>query len=118
MSQEYPPSYQTGPTTNSTAVISLILSILGAIGILPLIGSIAGIVTGSMAKNEIARSGGMQTGEGLAQAGVIIGWVGIVLAVLGICVALLIVAAAFGLGFFAIMAESTRSLLPLALPFV
>ena len=40
------------------------------------------IVLGLNAKGEIARSGGMQTGAGMAQAGWICGVVGIVLSVL------------------------------------
>jgi hypothetical protein len=62
--------------TSGKAIASLILSLLGLVGVLPLIGSILGIIFGNQAKGEIARSGGDLTGEGLAQAGVIIGWVG------------------------------------------
>jgi hypothetical protein len=71
--------------TSSMAIISLIASIAGLF-ILPLAGSIVGIIVGNMAKKEILESGGMKTGEGLAQAGVIIGWVGLGLWVLGILV--------------------------------
>jgi hypothetical protein len=69
--------------TSSMAIISLIASIAGLF-IFPLAGSIVGIITGNMAKKEILESGGMKTGEGLAQAGVIIGWVGLGLWGLGI----------------------------------
>jgi hypothetical protein len=69
--------------TSSMAIISLIASIAGLF-ILPLAGSIVGIIVGNMAKKEILESGGMKTGDGLAQAGVIIGWVGLALWGLGI----------------------------------
>jgi Domain of unknown function (DUF4190) len=116
--QQYPPPYQTGPTTNTTAIISLIMSILGLVGILPLIGGIIGVVTGNMAKTDIARSGGTQTGEGLAQAGVIVGWIGILLWAVGICLGVLIFGGSLGVTLCALFAGSRQSLLPLILPFV
>ena len=123
MSQSYPPPYQTGPTTNSTSIISLILSLLGLVGILPVLGSIGGIITGHMARNDIARSGGLQTGEGLAQAGIIIGWIGVLLWVIGICAAILFgfVLPIFGLSvcaLFGMLEQAGRGALPLVLPFV
>ncbi|HEY77158.1 MAG TPA: DUF4190 domain-containing protein, partial [Thermoflexia bacterium] len=51
----------------------------------PTIGSIVGVILGYMAKRQIAESGGAMGGEGLAKAGIIIGWVGIGLTVLFIC---------------------------------
>lgn len=89
MSQNY--DYNAGqpsgyaPRTSVTAVASLILSILGLIQVLPFIGSIGGLILGYAARNEIAHGKGTVTGEGLAQAGVILGWVGIGLAIIGIC---------------------------------
>jgi hypothetical protein len=59
---------------SALAIISLVVSIAGLF-ILPLAGSIVGIIVGNMAKKEILESGGMKTGERLAQVGVIIGWV-------------------------------------------
>lgn len=124
MTPEYPPSYPTTPGTNTTAIISLIVSLLGVAGVLPFIGSIAGIITGQMAKTEIARSGGMQTGEGLAQAGVIIGWIGLLLWGMGVCAALLfaVVLPIFGFSLCAMLGileqVGRHSVLPLILPFV
>ncbi len=71
--------------TNSTAVISLIMGILG-LTFLPLVGSIIALITGPMARREIQASGGAQSGEGLATAGIVLGWVGIGLSVIGVCV--------------------------------
>ena len=94
-SQGYPPTMQR--QTSGKAIAALILAILGIIGVLPLIGSILGIVLGNSAKAEIRASGGMQEGEGLAQAGVVVGWIGIVLGVLAILAFCAIFALAGGL---------------------
>ena len=67
------------------AVVSLIAGILG-LTMFPLIGSIVAVITAPMAKKEIASSAGTLGGEGLAKAGLILGWVGIGLTVLGVCV--------------------------------
>ena len=84
-SPQYPPPYQPASLPNSTtAIISLIAGILGLTAI-PILGSIVAVVTGHMAKGEIARSGGTIGGGGLATAGLILGYVGIGLTVLGMC---------------------------------
>jgi uncharacterized membrane protein len=68
----------TRPRSNPLAVASLILSILMLGGV----GSIAGMILGFVARDQIRRSGGRQTGDGLALAGIVTGIVGIVLMVL------------------------------------
>jgi hypothetical protein len=86
MSYDYQPGYAPRQTQTSTmAIISLIASILG-FTLLPFLGSIAAVITGSMAKKEIQQSGGALTGEGMASAGLILGWIGIGLGVLGLCI--------------------------------
>jgi hypothetical protein len=70
---------------STTAIISLIAGILG-LSLLPFIGSIVALITGSMAKKEIAQSMGRLSGEGMAQIGIILGWIGIGFAVLGACI--------------------------------
>jgi hypothetical protein len=69
------------------AIASLIASILG-VTLFPTIGSIIGVILGYMARKEIQESRGAVGGEGLAKAGIIIGWIGIGLAVIGICLAI------------------------------
>jgi len=82
---QYPPPYQPIAQPNSTtAIISLIAGILGLTAF-PIIGSIIAVVTGHMAKGEIARSNGTLGGGGLATAGLIMGYIGIGLCVLGLC---------------------------------
>lgn len=69
--------------TNTLAIVSLIASILGFLPIIPFIGSVVGVITGHMAKKQIRESMGAQTGEGMATAGLIIGYITIGLYVCG-----------------------------------
>jgi hypothetical protein len=72
--QARPPQFQPAPPTNGLAIASLILSISAFVA-LPLIGSIAGVVCGHMARSQLRQRRG--EGDGLALAGLIIGWIGI-----------------------------------------
>ena len=74
--------------TNPLAIVSLILSIAG-VSLLPWVGSVAAIVTGSIAQKEIRNQPELFDGEGLARAGVILGWIGTVLPLILIALALL-----------------------------
>lgn len=87
-----------GPKTNVLAVIAMIASILGALWILPIIGSIGGAIMGHISLKQIAANG--EKGRGMALAGVIVGWVGLGLFVL-------IVGAIIAIGFAAAL-ESSR----------
>ena len=68
-----PAPTQAAPSTNGYAVASLVLGILWLYGV----GAILALIFGYMAKGQIDRSGGMQTGRGLAIAGIVLGWIGI-----------------------------------------
>jgi hypothetical protein len=72
-----------GVPTSGLAIASLVLGI-GGVTILPLLGSIVAIVLGYMARNDIRRRPGEVTGEGLALAGIVLGWISVGLAVLGL----------------------------------
>ena len=90
MSMQTPPapgsaSAPAGASTSTMAVVSLVAGILG-LSLLPFVGSIVAVITGPIAKRDIAASGGAQSGEGLATAGAILGWVGIGLTVIGLCI--------------------------------
>ena len=96
------------PPNSSMAVVSLISGILG-LTLVPFIGGIVALVTGYMAKNEIQDSDGALGGEGLATAGIVLGW---------ICVALLVISLLclvcfllFGLSIFGIVASEYSLLL-------
>ncbi len=85
----YPQAPPPPPPTNGLAVASLVLSLLGLLGILPLLGTILGLIFGYSARNQIAQSRGAQGGEGMAKAGITIGWITLGIWALGICVALI-----------------------------
>lgn len=72
--------------TNSLAVVSLVCGILGWT-LLPFLGSLVAIICGHMARSEIRRSPDTQEGDGLAVAGLVLGYLVIgvsVLVVIGV----------------------------------
>ena len=85
---QYPPPPEYGQQTSSLAVISLLAGI-ASFFIVPLLGAIAAIITGNMAKKEIRQSGGRLTGDGMAQWGLILGWINIAFSLIGACFLLL-----------------------------
>jgi len=100
---------------NSTmALVSLIAGITG-LTILPTVGCIVALITGYMAKKEIREAAGAMGGEGMATAGLILGWIGIGLSVVGLCAACFFVVL-LPLGILGgIFGLSGQSLLPLLL---
>ncbi len=64
------------PSSNSKAIWSLVLGILGIVSCYIFTG-IPAIILGGSAKREIRAAGGMQGGAGLATAGVILGWISV-----------------------------------------
>ncbi len=82
-----PPAYGYGggyaqQKTNALSIVSMISSIVGFIWILPIIGSIAGVIMGHISLTQIKRTG--EKGRGMALAGLIVGYAGLALAVVGI----------------------------------
>lgn len=67
--------------TSSLAIVSLISGVLGWT-LLPLFGSIVAIITGHLGRGEIRREPERLQGDGLAVAGLILGYVAIGLGVL------------------------------------
>ncbi len=84
----YPQQPQAG--TNGMAIASMVMGILW----LYWVGSALALVFGYMARKQIRESGGQQQGNGMATAGIVLGWIGV--AVLIVLVALFIVAAVAG----------------------
>lgn len=66
--------------TSTTAVVSLISGLLGWT-LLPLLGSVVAIITGHIARSEIRRNPESLQGDGLAVAGLILGYAGIAIGV-------------------------------------
>ena len=76
--------------TSGLAIASLVLGIVGLV-LLPLIASVAAIFVGRKARNDLARDPTL-AGEGLAKAGVILGWIGVAFIVVTFLVAFFIAA--------------------------
>jgi hypothetical protein len=77
MGYGYPPPQ---PGTEPLSIWSLVLGILSYV-FCPLVAAIPAIITGIKAKKAISRSGGVKTGRGLAQAGMILGWINVAISV-------------------------------------
>jgi hypothetical protein len=67
--------------TSALAVTALVGGILGWT-LMPFLGSLLAVITGHMARAEIRRSGDQLEGDGMAVAGLVLGWVSIGLGVL------------------------------------
>ena len=76
---------ETTSKTSTLAVVSLVFGLLGWTA-LPIIGSLIAIVTGHMARTEIQQSFDSIQGDGLAVAGLVLGWVPIIIAILAFMV--------------------------------
>jgi hypothetical protein len=82
------------PRTSSLAVISLIFGILAYV-FLPGIGALVAVICGHSARSEIRRSPpGSIEGDGMALAGLILGWIQIACAIIAVGLAILIIAGA------------------------
>ena len=88
--------------TSALAITSLVSGILGWT-LLPFLGSIAAVICGHMARAEIRRDPNLD-GDGMAVAGLVLGWVSIALGVLAIL--LVIVAILFFGGLAAFIAAN------------
>lgn len=74
--------------TSTMAIISLIAGIAG-FSFLPVIGTIVALITGYSARNETRAVPPTASGDGLATAGIVMGWVQVGLSILGICLFIL-----------------------------
>ena len=83
MSEGYPPDYTPSvPETSGKAIASLVLGILG-----PFTCAILGIIAiplGHAALSDIRARPGVLVGDGLAKAGIILGWINVALLVLAV----------------------------------
>jgi Domain of unknown function (DUF4190) len=78
------PGGPVGPTKNNGMAIAAL--VCGIAGFLCLIPGVLGIVFGFMAKSQIRQSNGAQTGDGMATAGIVLGfiWVGLTIVFLAL----------------------------------
>jgi phosphate/sulfate permease len=74
--------------TSSLSITSLIMGIVGWV-LVPIVGGIIAVITGHMAKKEIRESRGLLGGDGLATAGLVLGYANLGLGLCG-CLALLL----------------------------
>lgn len=87
--------------TSTLAIVSLIAGICGW-SVLPFLGTVAAIITGHMARGEIRRSHGSLDGDGMAIAGLVLGWGQVIITVLGLLFVFLFLG---GLAWFASVAS-------------
>lgn len=81
----YPQNINTDILPTSTlAIVSLISGILG-FTLVPVIGTVVALITGYMARNETRSLPPKASGDGLATAGIIMGWIQVALIVITIC---------------------------------
>ena len=84
--------------TSTTAIASLVSGILGWTFV-PVLGSVLAIICGHMARSEIRRSNGTIDGDGMAIAGLVLGYAMLALSLLGIVFLLLFFGGLAWLGF-------------------
>lgn len=83
--------------TNALAIVSLIFGVLGWT-LLPVIGNLIAIICGHIARSQIYHSHGDQEGDGLALAGLILGYLGLLLGFIALFMII------FGIGILAFLA--------------
>lgn len=70
--------------SSTLAIVSLISGILG-FTFVPVIGAVVALITGYMARSETRSMPPKASGDGMATAGIIMGWIQIGLIIVGIC---------------------------------
>lgn len=70
--------------SSTLAIVSLVSAILG-FTFAPVIGTIVALITGYMARGETRSIPPKASGDGMATAGIIMGWIQVGLFVIGIC---------------------------------
>ncbi len=91
----YPAAY-VRPQESGKALLALLLSIVSFLGP-ALLTAVPALVLGYAARDEIRRSNGLLTGEGMAQWALVLGWVNVALVVGAICFACIAFAAPLSL---------------------
>lgn len=89
-----PVAYAPGPPNNALAVVSMVAGLVG-LTVLPGVGSVVAVITGHMARGQIARTG--ESGATLATVGLVTGYVGIGFAAVLVLLLIWSLLAMFGL---------------------
>lgn len=94
MSENYPPvsnqpTYLPAQKDSTLAILSLVFGIASYL-VVPVIGSLAAIILGHIAKSEIKKSNGTLTGNGMATAGLVLGYVQWAFLILGLIILVLV----------------------------
>ena len=84
----YPRPVGSKPPANGKAIASLVCGCVGVTCCGILIPSILAVIFGHIAKGEIRASGGQQGGDGMALAGLILGYIGLALGIVYLLMAL------------------------------
>ena len=75
-------------TTSTLAIVSLVSGLLGG-SFVPWLGSIVAVITGHLARTEIRREPERLEGDGMAVAGLVLGYAMLVLSLLGLLLVVL-----------------------------
>lgn len=88
------------PRTSSLAVVSLVFGILAWLPpVLPFIGALVAVVCGHAARSEIHRAPpGAIEGDGMALAGLVLGWIQLALAIIAFGIFILFLAGVIAFG--------------------
>lgn len=93
---DYQPESSFEPQETSTwAIVSLIAGVVSFL-FAPFIGSVVAIFTGYAAKKEIRNGDGRISGDGLATAGLVLGWINVALSLMACVLAVLVFAGVIG----------------------
>lgn len=87
--------------TSSNAIISLICGILAWLGLFGL-GGVVAVIFGHVAKKEIRTADEQIDGDGMATAGLILGYLNLAMTVLGALLAMLVIVGAIAIPLFMI----------------
>ncbi len=87
------PAIPGAPKRDSGLAIASLVCGIAAWTIFPVVAAIAAVITGHLAKKEIRESGGTMGGDGMALAGLLMGYIQLGLFVLGIIVVLVVLLA-------------------------
>jgi hypothetical protein len=87
MNAPYQPQYAGAPQalpSSTLATVSMIAGILGFTAF-PLIGTVVALIAGYQARKETRAAPPLASGDGMATAGIVMGWIQVGLLVVGVC---------------------------------